>query len=81
MGQTAGLTPRSYALALVDNHRNEQDEKFGDESNSPERWLTILAEEFGEVGRAILENRPVQLEEELVHVAAVAVAWIEDLQK
>ncbi len=38
-------------------------------------WLTILAEEFGEVARAMQEKTPV--EEELVQVAAVTVAWME----
>lgn len=41
--------------------------------------LTVLTEELGEVARAILEGRG--LRDELVQVAAVAVAWIEALDK
>jgi NTP pyrophosphatase (non-canonical NTP hydrolase) len=41
--------------------------------------LAILAEEFGEVGKAIFEEKPDDLREELVHVAAVAVRWLEEL--
>ena len=41
--------------------------------------LVILAEEGGEVARAVLERNPNQLRDELVQVAAVAVAWLESL--
>lgn len=39
--------------------------------------LAVLAEEFGEVARALLEGNG--LRRELVEVAAVAVAWAESL--
>ena len=39
--------------------------------------LAVLAEEFGEVARAVLEQDRAALRRELVHVAAVAVAWLE----
>ncbi len=39
--------------------------------------MVILAEEGGEVARAVLERDTNQLQEELVQVAAVAVAWLE----
>lgn len=41
-------------------------------------WSTILAEEFYE---AMNETDPVKLRKELVQVAAVAVSWIEDLDR
>ena len=41
--------------------------------------LTVLAEEFGEVARAILEENFSNLKEELVQVAAVTVAWLESI--
>lgn len=40
--------------------------------------LAILAEEFGEVAKAMLENHG--LAEELVQTAAVCVAWLEALE-
>ena len=40
--------------------------------------LAVLAEEFGEVARAILEHQgDERLRAELVQVAAVAIAWLE----
>lgn len=48
--------------------------------------LAVLSEEFGEVARAVL-NRALglkaltHLQEELIQVAAVAVAWAESLQE
>jgi hypothetical protein len=37
----------------------------------------VLAEECGEVARAVLDNDNDQLISELIQVAAVAVAWLE----
>jgi hypothetical protein len=39
----------------------------------------VLAEECGEVARAVLDSDPESLRNELVQVAAVAVAWLEAL--
>lgn len=44
--------------------------------------LAVLAEEFGEVAKALNEIRvdqPADLRTELIHVAAVAVAWVEGI--
>lgn len=46
---------------------------------NPNLKLTVLAEEFGEVARAILEEGPEELRKELVQLAAVATAWAESL--
>lgn len=66
---------------MVEAERRAQDEKWGDQSgNTPERWSAILSEENGEVARAILDGSPREvLADELVQVAAVAVAWIQAL--
>lgn len=40
---------------------------------------TVLAEECGEVARAVLDKSDTALRAELVQVAAVAVAWLEAL--
>lgn len=64
------------ALEDVQHERNRQDEKWGSQRKLPNgTWLAILGEEFGESAKAILERS--NLREELVQVAAVAVAWIE----
>lgn len=39
----------------------------------------ILAEEAGEVAHAVLEKDDENLKEELIQVAAVAVAWLESI--
>ena len=46
---------------------------------APEIKMTVLAEEFGEVARAVLDRKPGDLRTELIQVAAVAVAWLEGL--
>ena len=50
-------------------------------------WHLILSEEVGEVAQAILEGTRLEMEDlikiegEIVQVAAVAVAWLEDLEQ
>lgn len=65
----------------VSEERRRQDAMFGEfagkANDSDERSLTVLAEEFGEVARAVLEHDDENLEEELTQVAAVCVAWLE----
>lgn len=39
--------------------------------------VAVLTEECGEVARAVLEDDDMGLVEELIQVAAVAIAWIE----
>lgn len=41
--------------------------------------VAVLAEECGEVARAVLDRNRSQLRRELIQVAAVAVAWLEAL--
>lgn len=77
----------------VADERSRQDAKWGDQSDhSDERWLAILAEEFGEAARATLEASVANgspeadgwranLDAELLQVAAVAVAWVEALTR
>ena len=75
-----------YAQIIEDIfvERLVQDFKFGAQhTHSDEHWLTILAEEFGEVAREVYENKEdtTSLQSELVQVAAVAVAWLEALEQ
>ena len=63
--------------------RARQDAKWGvaSERNQTKRqWLTILMEEVGEVAEAILESDDENYPVELVQVAAVCVAALEDLE-
>jgi NTP pyrophosphatase (non-canonical NTP hydrolase) len=62
--------------------RLRQREKWGaDRKFDPpyKGFATVLGEEFGEVCRAILENDPENLRDELIQVAATAIALLEQL--
>ncbi len=64
-------------LQAVSDERDRQDAKWGVQRHEANMWLAILMEELGEAARATLEGDPVGYVDELVHVAAVAVAAIE----
>ena len=65
----------------IDIERTRQKSKWGAQFHSDQEWPTILGEEFGEVCKAFLEKgRSEELEAELIQVAAVAVAWLEDIR-
>lgn len=64
-------------LAKVIEERRAQDAKWGVQNHGPMTWLAILAEEFGETAKAILEGDGSKYLAELVQVAAVAVASVE----
>lgn len=81
---------RDDAFGLVAAERGRQGAKWGDShawgsgdcSSSdvePIVKAAVLAEECGEVARAVLEKDDAALRLELVQVAAVAVAWLESL--
>lgn len=65
--------------ADIKAERDRQDKKWGKQSHPHAGWYVILGEEFGEVGRAIFEGTNIR--EELVQVAAVAAAWIEQIDE
>lgn len=74
---------REAVFDLVDAERARQEIKHpgrtcaGD--GDPFFKYTILGEEYGEVGRALLDKKPDDLILELTQVAAVAVSWLEYL--
>ena len=63
--------------------RQKQDEKWGVQNHNSWYWLAILMEEVGEVAHAICGKRHdfLNYREELIQVAAVAVAMIESLDR
>jgi len=77
----------------VMEERSRQDAKWGEQNHDPARWLMILGEEFGEACeagcRAVLSPPSecyraaavADLRKELIHVAAVAVAAVECLDR
>lgn len=75
---------QELALLAVVRERQRQDAKWGGWpglDRVDERYTAVLGEEFGEVCKAQLENGELsdELREELVQVAAVAVAWMEQI--
>lgn len=81
---------RLEAIALIHDERERQIDKWGrahqwgngdcsGDGITPELKTVVLLEEVGEVARAVFERDAWNLREELVQVAAVAVAWLESL--
>lgn len=82
---------RPAIYALIDAERARQSAKFGPRqvhswgegdcsspAVAPIVKVAVLSEECGEVARAVLDHAPAaDLRDELVQVAAVAVAWLE----
>lgn len=71
----------------IKQERQRQDAKWGEQNHTPFEWCAILGEEVGEVNKAALEahfrdtNQLANYREELIQVAAVAVAMIESLER
>lgn len=78
------INPFAYIMRDLANERDRQDAKWGEQNHDDKTWLPILAEEFGEVARAMLQqdgDKSGDLADELVQVAAVAVAWLEAIER
>jgi hypothetical protein len=66
----------------IDTEREREDAQWGVQDHSDERWVSIITEELGEAARSInLHEGPFYTRKEIVHVAAVAVAWLEALDR
>lgn len=80
-----GLTDRDVILLHISEERDRQDTKWGGVPGVDRRddhtYAAVLGEEFGEACQAWLERDTAALRAELVQVAAVAVAWIEELDR
>lgn len=86
---------RHTPVSLITMERIKQDVQWGIQDHDNFKWLAILAEEFGEVGKNVCEQlqsdigagkfTPMALREnleiELIQVAAVCISWIECLRR
>lgn len=80
---------RDRVLSDIDDRRTAQDEQYGQHNDTlgPDGWLAVLAREFCEAGNEANEHykgrarSTDKLRAELVDVAAVAVAWIEAIDR
>ena len=76
------MMEQDQILREVSQERASQDKKWGVQNHDAFTWFSILGEEVGEAHKAALENRygnasSAEYREELIQVAAVAVAMIE----
>ena len=73
---------REEIFSLINEERDKQDKKWGalPRNLSDLLWLAILTEEVGEVAQAILKRDWNNLKLEIIQVATVAVAWLEDAE-
>lgn len=74
------LRQRSILMDVLEERVN-QDTKWGSNRNLDDKtWLTILIEEVGETAMAMLDHDGTT-REELIQVAAVALAWLECIDR
>ena len=73
---------RAVVLENVLKERERQDRMYGDQiTHSDEYWNVIATEENGEVARAIWEQDPRHMFEEIIQACAGYFAWAEALHK
>ncbi|MCB8942523.1 MAG: hypothetical protein H6658_01985 [Ardenticatenaceae bacterium] len=77
---------RGAIFQEIANERAKQDGKWGEQNHDDYRWLAILTEEIGEVAQAALHDEfggraAGTLQDELIQVAAVAVSWLECIER
>jgi len=74
-------------LKRIEKERKRQDAKWGVQDHGDFKWNTILMEELGEVSKECFEldqgdyKAAHRRDEELIQVAAVAVAWLESVAR
>lgn len=79
-------------FSAIATERESQDAKWGEQNHSPQYWLGILGEEFGElcqaVNETVLPNADKkhlggydEMRKEAIQIAAVAVAFVECLDR
>ena len=80
------LAKRTKIINDINDERNRQDYKWGEQRHDYPTWLTILGEEFGEVAQAMQAQKgwgkqtdSSDLYKELIQVAAVATAIAEQV--
>lgn len=73
--------PRAEAVRSILRERSRQDRKWGPSAERPVPSLRVLVEEVGEVAKAQQEESDERIREELIHVAAVAVAMVEGIDR
>jgi len=70
-----------FTHKLVRQELQRQESKWGKQNHSQAEWFVILGEEVGEVARAIFEKDGDNYSDELVQVAAVCMAALENYDR
>lgn len=83
---TVAALVRWEVLKKILCERDRQNKLWGEQNHDNYRWLAILSEELGEVSQAILHDEfggeaAGGVEIELVQVAAVALQWLECIER
>lgn len=75
--------PLGKVFSVIRDKRLRRDKKWGEQNHHNLCWLAILVEEVGELSKQLIEQPDlVPLDKaELVQVAAVAVAWLQCLER
>lgn len=73
------LAARNNAKSRIALERDRQRKLWGEGPMPVHLRMAILAEEVGEVAKALQDEGDARLLEELVQVGAVALRWAEDL--
>lgn len=77
-------------IQAVLTERQRQDQKWGEQNHYPHYWTGILGEEFGEfceaVNETVFDNGTDKggyenMKKEAIHVAAVAIGFLECLER
>ena len=74
----------AIALSAVIQERQRQEITWGIDNHPDPIWFAVLSEEVGELASAILRKNieePHNLREELVQVAAVSIAWLQQIEE
>lgn len=82
------MSEDSRVLSRVLAERARQETKWGEQNHDDGVWLAILTEEVGEAAQGFLaesfdpsDHGNAQVEEEVVHVAAVAINWLGAIER
>jgi len=79
-------TVQNTVIDKVLEERERQNSQWGQQNHTDFVWLAILSEEVGEVSQATLHDQfgghaSGTVEEELIQTAAVAIQWLECIQR
>jgi hypothetical protein len=71
----------SDPLEKVMKERARQDKRWGPQNHDDLYWLGILMEEVGEAAKYVIERNSAFTHREVVEVCAVALAWLECMER